>query len=136
MQMDDSAWAGLKGGYGIPFDPRPLIRRLESSPGDHSLWDQLGQELYHQGDVGEASYAAIPLIARIDAREALRLVAMIELARTSPNNPPVPAWLLPQYREAIDALAESSLRAMGASADAEPLRAMLAMFLISKDMRS
>jgi hypothetical protein len=51
------------------------------------------EELHHQGDVGDASYAAVPELVRIhrDGRAAdwnlYAMVAIIELARTESQNP-------------------------------------------------
>jgi hypothetical protein len=70
VNLDDPRWVGLEGGYRVPFDPRPLLREL-ARPGDHRLvWEQLWTELYHQGDVGAASYAALPPIVEIECGAA------------------------------------------------------------------
>jgi hypothetical protein len=56
MSLDDLRWQELHGGYRVPFDASELLRRLEQG---QDIWDELWQELHHQGDVGEASYAAV-----------------------------------------------------------------------------
>jgi hypothetical protein len=53
LPLGDPRWNELPGGYGTPFDPSDLLRRLE---GGKKAWDELWQELHHQGDVGVASY--------------------------------------------------------------------------------
>lgn len=46
---DDARWANLIGGYRVPYDPRPAIAKLDN--GDrHAAWDELWNELHHQGD--------------------------------------------------------------------------------------
>jgi len=54
---------------------------------------------HHQGDVGEASYAAVPHPVRIYHKRAVidwktyAIVAVIELARDERKNPEIPQWL-------------------------------------------
>jgi hypothetical protein len=60
LDLDDKRWEDLKGGYRIRFDPRPLLLKLESGTDSEVVWRELWGGLYHQGDVGEASYAAVP----------------------------------------------------------------------------
>src|SRR6202166_34878 len=59
-RIDDERWSHLTGGYKIPFDPRPPLAKLENQRDTKTAWQELGEELHHQGDVGDASYAAIP----------------------------------------------------------------------------
>lgn len=87
----------LIGGYGIPYDPRPALDRLASDRS--AALDDLWENLYHQGDVGPASYAAVPRL--VDAGE-LFLVAAIEIARHEPHNPEVPSELKGDYEQALN----------------------------------
>jgi len=86
----------LNGGYGIPYDPEPAIKNLNSSH-DEAI-SELWENLYHQGDVGLASYAAVP--ALVQAGE-LSLVATIEVARNSGSNPELPESLKVEYGLAL-----------------------------------
>jgi hypothetical protein len=54
----DQRWSTLKSGYRMPFDPRPLVSQLEDAQHVEEAWSELWDELHHQGDVGEVSYAA------------------------------------------------------------------------------
>lgn len=65
MDFDDIGWAGLLGGYRVPYDPRNALRRLEGGDAE-AAWQELWAELYHQGDVGEASYAAVPHLGSVE----------------------------------------------------------------------
>jgi hypothetical protein len=71
----------------MAFDPRLALQNLESNVHVKEAWRELWEELHHQGDVGEASYAAVPHIVRIHRKRRLdywntyALVAIIELAR-------------------------------------------------------
>jgi hypothetical protein len=65
MELNDPRWASLKGGYGVPFDPRPALFQLADGTDIQGAWGQLWDGLHHQGDVGEASYACVPHLVRI-----------------------------------------------------------------------
>ena len=86
----------LESGYRILYDPWPVLERLSS---DRSgAMSELWENLYHQGHVGSASYAAVPKL--VEAGE-LALVAAIEVARHDKNNPSIPQELESQYQEAL-----------------------------------
>jgi hypothetical protein len=114
LSLDDPRWQELYGGYKSPFDPRPLLIKIERDPSPKN-WGLLTEELFHQGDVGDASYAAVPQIVRITLKhsplhvEALTLVVLIEVARRSRGNPRVPEWLEAEYETAIEQLARETL---------------------------
>jgi hypothetical protein len=104
MDLDDVGWIGLLGGYRVPYDPRNALRRLEGEAAD-SAWQELWTELHHQGDVGEASYAAVPHLVRIHGARGVpdwntyAIVATIDLARLNGRNPALPK----QHQEAYHA---------------------------------
>lgn len=62
-------------------------------------WNELWNERHHQGDIGGATFAALPHLIRIhDMRRVAdwniyAIAAVIELARDNPRNPPVPLRL-------------------------------------------
>jgi len=141
LNLQDERWNGLAGGHRIAFDPRPLLSELANSPTSAESWDALIANLYHQGDVGDASYASVPHLAGIGVREdvlpwqLLALVSFIELARTSVTNPPIPDWLESDYRKAIQALAIRSLAKIVRPNDPEQLRGMLSIISLWKGLR-
>jgi hypothetical protein len=99
-------WTETQGGYRLPYDPRPAIERLRQDPLDRGALDELWNELHHQGDVGEASYAALPLLVDACAagprdRRFYALVATIEVERHRAANPRLPEWLAAAYAEAL-----------------------------------
>jgi len=59
LSFDDNRWEQLLGGYRTQFDPRAAFSKLESNIQCEDAWDELWEGLHHQGDVGEASYAAV-----------------------------------------------------------------------------
>ena len=68
MHYDDPRWRTLAGGYRTPYAPTPALARFESGTRLAETWDELWNELHHQGDVGEASYAAVPALVEIRRR--------------------------------------------------------------------
>jgi transposase len=93
LSLTDTIWRELEGGYRVPYDASKALARME---GGESAWDELWNELHHQGDVGVASYAAIPQIVRIyEARRGsdwnlYALAATIEIERHRKTNPLLP----------------------------------------------
>lgn len=131
----------MKGGYRIPFDPRPILYRLESGTDIQRCWEELWQELYHQGDVGEVSYAAVPHLVRIYQNSGkidwniYAIVATIELARNVGKNPDVPQWLRQGYEDAIHSLAMTGLSELPQAHDAAAIRSILSVVAIWKGAR-
>ena len=112
LSLDDPRWPEMKAGYRLPFDVRPLTAKIEAGADVDETWHQLWEELCHQGDVGEGSYAAVPPLVRIHRQRGTAdwnvygLVATIELARDSRKSPPLPDWLEEGYHRALQDLAE------------------------------
>jgi hypothetical protein len=59
LNLDDDRWDELSGGYSNEVRPSPFPCDREATW--HDIWD----DLHHQGDVGEAWYAAVPHQVRI-----------------------------------------------------------------------
>src|SRR5437773_8148139 len=104
IPLNDPSWSTLAGGYKTPYDPSDALRRLERG---EDVWDELWEELHHQGDVGEASYAAVPHLIRIGKTLPNRdwnlyaPVSCIEVERHRKTNPLLPDWLAESYRQAM-----------------------------------
>jgi hypothetical protein len=47
--FDSPHWLEMKGGCKAPFDPRPVLSRLEAGESDEDTWHELWDELHHQG---------------------------------------------------------------------------------------
>lgn len=141
ISLDDAKWLQMTGGYRMPLDPRPLLRRLEDENDTTEVWKKLWDELHHQGDVGEASFACVPFFVQIYRRKGVvdwntyALVAIIELARKAGSNPDVPQWLADDYFQAIRELAEMGATELLRTEDADDVRAILSVLAIHKGLR-
>jgi hypothetical protein len=142
MQFDDPRWVTLRGGYRLPYDPRDALRSLERGTDVEAAWAELWNELHHQGDVGEASYAAIPHLVRIHARRAqpdwniYAIAAVIDEARQCGSNPDLPLWLRQEYEAAWGDLVELGLRDLRHAQDDVLVRAALAAIALAKRQRT
>lgn len=142
LRFDDERWNSFLGGYRTAFDPRPALRNLASNVGVNEAWHELWEGLHHQGDVGEASYAAVPHIVRVhsergaDDWNTYALVAVIELARARGKNPDVPSWLREEYLQAIRELAALGSAEIMRAKNPEDARAILSILALAKNART
>jgi hypothetical protein len=142
LDRDDFHWTKLDGGYRTRFDPRPLLTRLESGLDPAATWHDLWDELHHQGDVGEASFAAVPHLVHIYRSRGVidwntyAIVAIIELARNIGQNPDVPVWLEKDYFRAIRELAETGAVEILRSEKPDTARAILSVLALERGLRT
>jgi hypothetical protein len=142
LDFYDDRWSQLKGGRRTLCDPRPLLTKLERGEDTKAVWHALWDELHHQGDVDEASYASVPHLVRIYRKSGLigwntyAIVAAIELARGEGNNPELPEWLRDGYFEAIRDLAETGMRELPREQDQHDLRGILCIIALQRGART
>src|ERR1700761_4252414 len=138
MDFQDQRWAGLAGGYGEPYDPRAALRRLEEGKDVDGAWEELWNELHHQGDVGTASYAAVPHLVRIHAIRqtadwnTYALVATIEAARRNDQNLPIPPDMQEAYESAWRDLVNIGLRELRDAEDPSLVCSIIGVVAIGK----
>ncbi len=122
-------------GYKTPYDPSDALRRLEEG---EDVWDELWQELHHQGDVGEASYVAVPHLVRIAKLLPRRdwnlygLVSTIEIERHRKSNPAIPQWLIPDYKEAMNGMLDLALTDLRSETDRATILSILGAIALAK----
>jgi hypothetical protein len=142
ISLEDPRWLNMTGGYKTPFDPRPLLKRLQTDSDTTQVWRELWDELHHQGDVGEASFAAVPFLVRsyqersVMDRNTFAIVAIIELARKEGNNPEVPRWVASDYFQSIRQLAEIGATEVLKAESVEEVRSILSIIAIEKGLRT
>jgi hypothetical protein len=119
---------------------RAELQRLAAGMDRDAAWAELWQGLHHQGDVCEASYAAVPHLVRIQGDRgdldgnASVLIATIEIERHRRRNPPVPDWLVGWYESAWASVGEIALRDYRRVTDPLAARMMLAVMALCKGL--
>jgi len=135
LDLNDGKWKELHGGYNMPYDASEALRALEAGM---DVWDELWDELHHQGDVGVASYAAVPQLVRIASGAAHRdwnfygLIATIEIERHRISNPAIPAWLQADYDNALAKASALALADLPSQADGETTQTILSLLALAK----
>ena len=138
LSLEDSRWSALHGGYRLPYDARTALRRLSVRWTDQAAWDELWNELHHQGDVGEASYAAVGVLAELARTASSRdwnvyaLAATIETERHARENPPLPQWMTADYDQAWVVLTELAIRDLQLANDHSLIRSALAVVALGR----
>jgi hypothetical protein len=142
LSFDDDRWESLTAGYRVPIDLRPILHQLEFSDDPESNWGAIWQELYHQGDVGEGSFAAVPHLVRIHRKRGVvdwntySIAAIVELARGVGRNPDVPEWMRESYDAALTDLRRLGLEQLPITREREAIRSILALLAIVHGART
>jgi hypothetical protein len=137
LDFADLRWTRMKGGYRVPYDPRSALLALEGGQ-TKVAWHELWENLHHQGDVGEASYAAVPHLVRIHERRGAPdlntylMLAVIDKARHSSHNPEIPPDLRDAYEAAWGRLVEIGLRELATATDLDLVSSIIAVIAIGK----
>ena len=113
LPLSDKRWKTYKSGYNrVELAVTDWLRKLSCGVFKESHWDYLWDELHHQSDVGEASYAVVPYLAtfaRVHNRYDWHLFAfpvVVELARMDmSDNPEIPGEIRDAYYWGINELA-------------------------------
>jgi hypothetical protein len=135
LPLFDTKRAALRGGYRVPYDPSAALSKLGQG---HDTWDELWSELHHQGDVGEASYAAVPHLVEIAAKSGQRswnfyaLVSTIEIERHRTSNPALPGWVADDYFMAIRGMQRLALNDLPLQDDPLTVRVILAALALCR----
>ncbi len=112
LSLESATWGRIDHAYGPASDIPNLLRAVSSYPvkvdSQSEPYFTLWSSLFHQGDVYEASYAAVPHLLSIGesapaavAEELLHLVTMIEAARLKDRGPTLSEELEQPYLAAI-----------------------------------
>lgn len=137
LRLDDPIWKTLKGGYRVPYDASPVLKQMAVGENIESCWSELWNELHHQGDVGEASYAAVPQLAEIFTVRSrdwnlFALVAVIEIERHDHGNPPIPEWITADYAAGLDRIMRMAAADLPSCTKGPELEAALSLIAAAK----
>lgn len=139
LNYDDPKWNELSGGYG-DYNPITALIKLENDEDVEEAWAELWEELHHQGDIGTASYAAVPHLVRIHKAKRnpdwnlYALVSVIEIERNRKTNPVLPDWLKESYQDAWKILFETALSDLPNAKDEITVRVILGVIALAKGM--
>ncbi|QKJ30793.1 hypothetical protein HQ865_13885 [Mucilaginibacter mali] len=142
LTLNDPAWAKLEGGYhGSVYDASVALKKLETANNATDadvIYQELWDGLHHQGDVGLASYYAVPHLIRIAQGNGivdfnvLGLVSLIEIQRHQTNNPELPKALIADYNKAIADLAQLAAGILSKDWDLSTTSAALTAVAVAK----
>lgn len=140
ITLDDPKWKSLHGGYRVAYDASAALRTIEEGIAVEAAWEELWNELHHQGDVDEASYAAVPQIIRILRTKSqssvdwnpYALISTIEVERHRKGSPPLPAWLVNDYHDAWTELIDVAVRDLKNTMSPLAIRSILGALALGK----
>ncbi len=128
LDLSSPIWAELRHAYGSATDIPSLLAQLRAAPPEATWlfqdWDaeplaSLGEMLIHQCDVYPASYAALPHLVTIAARQppanriiCLNLVGCIAIGQQLENAPAVTEQLREAYVAALSQAAKIILECL------------------------
>lgn len=140
LTLEDPCWSTIRHAYGPASNIPDLLRQLAASTeptADYRIepWFSLWSALCHQGDIFEASYAALPHIVdiacsakgRID-NSFFQLPAAIEVARSNGSGPLVPSGLEDSYARGLTRLQEAVILHRHESWDQDTLISAICVF--------
>jgi hypothetical protein len=113
LSLESSRWSELSHAYGPAIDIPPLLAMLSELPtsaGDSEPWFSLWSALAHQGDVYDASFAAVPHVIEAMSTSPgevdyvyFQFPAWVEICRKK-KGIEVPPDLSPGYFQALNTL--------------------------------
>jgi len=137
MDLQDTIWATLKGGYKIPYDVSKPLRKIQNEDRPEILqiiFDELWENLHHQGEVGLASYMAVPQLVNICIHKKsldwnfIGLCVLIENCRIDRRNPELPKEYNELYLDSLTQFEKYLLLNFKNISDRTALRLTLALF--------
>lgn len=126
MDLNNQKWKELNGAYGTRYNASIELKKLEKTGNKNEadeILDRLWNELYHQGDVGSASYYSVPHLVRIASDKSLfhwRIIGLpliIEHQRQKHSNPELPNDLKEEYLEAFQKLGDFAVQQLSNELD-------------------
>jgi hypothetical protein len=136
MDLDNRIWATLNGGYKIPYNASRPLKKLRDATRQEDLEDiftELWDNLHHQGDVGIASYVAVPQLVSICISKKsldwnfIGLCSLIENCRLNGHNPELPNEYQDDYFQSLNEFERYLLLNFKGITDQTALRLTLAL---------
>jgi hypothetical protein len=136
MDLDNKIWATLNGGYKIPYNASRPLKKLRDTTRQEDLevvFTELWDNLHHQGDVGVASYLAVPQLVSICINKKsldwnfIGLCLSIENCRLEGHNPELPMEYQDDYFQSLNEFERYLLLNFKSITDQTALRLTLAL---------
>lgn len=127
--------------YGESYDPKSAIEAWRTGLSEVAA-RELWHNLYHQGVVGSASYAAVGEIVRMMQEQtepdwvAYAIVASIEEGRLNEESPSIPPELQQDYERAWASILPMALRVLQESTEDLIVRSAFAVIAHAKGQRT
>ena len=137
MDLDNKIWRTLQGGYKMVYDSSRPLKKLKAAGRQEELkviFAELWENLHHQGNVGTASYLAVPHLVDICIEKKsldwnfIGLCVLIENGRLEEQNPELPDEFQDYYFEALSKLENYLLINFKNITDQSAIRLTLALF--------
>lgn len=117
LSLSDPRWNEYRTGYNRKSTSVvEWINVLLSENFDDTHWNYLWDELHHQNDVGEASYAVVPYLAQYAKStnssnwNIWGFPVVVELARLDIKNPKIPKEIELSYFRSFEILSQEALK--------------------------
>ncbi len=137
MNLDEKIWSTAQGGYRISYNAAKPLRRLKeaSQPEElEQIFDELLENLHHNGTIGLASYLAVPQLISICMEKKsldpryLQICVLVEHCRLRNDNPAIPGEYEHYYFDALTQFEKYLLINFKSITDRTSLRLTLALF--------
>lgn len=137
MDLDHPIWQTLKSGYRLPYNASWPLRKLrESAKPDviQAVFDDLWENLHHQGDVDTASYLAVTQLLSICMEKNsfdwnyIGLCVVIENCRLDKQNPELPEEFQDLYFDSLSRFEKYLLLNFKNISDRNSIRLALSLF--------
>jgi|JI10StandDraft_1071094.scaffolds.fasta_scaffold81402_2 hypothetical protein len=115
LDITEYQWNNMNGGYKTPYNPNHIFDLLSKDISSVEAWDLIWENLHHQGDIGEASYAIIPKLVDLYKKsnstdwQVYSYVSLIIQESHRNSNPKTPDWLKEDFSTALANLFEMAL---------------------------
>jgi hypothetical protein len=139
ITLDNHLWKTLEGGYKILYDVSIPLKKLEQATDEKEIeevWTELWNELHHQGNVGIASYLALPQLVRIAVNKdlynwnLLGICSTIEQQRHLGDNPQLPGEYQDYYNDGLEVLKQFVIANINRKTDETTFRIALSTLAV------
>lgn len=137
MDLDNEIWGKLSGGYKIHYNASVPLKQLwltDDSKLIENIFLDLWDNLHHQGDVGFASYLALPQLVNLCINKKsfdwnyIGLCLIIEQCRETEGNPSLPKDFEYEYFDSLEKLEQYLLFNFKKINNPTSIRLTLALF--------